>query len=72
MNQALINQVTSALAFSGIGIVMLGIAFFVLDLVTPQFKLWVEIIEKQNMALAILLGSFTIGLGLIIAAAVHG
>jgi putative membrane protein len=72
MDQATLHQLTSALTFSGVGAVMLGIAFFALDLVTPQFKLWVEIVEKQNVALAILLGSFALGLAMIIAAAVHG
>jgi putative membrane protein len=43
----------------------------VLDKVTP-YHLWREINEKQNVALAILVGSIAIGLALIVAAAIHG
>jgi uncharacterized membrane protein YjfL (UPF0719 family) len=72
MDATLVHQLTSALEFSVIGIVMLIIAFVIIDVFTPHYHLWKEVVEKQNLALAILLGSFTIGLALIISAAVHG
>jgi hypothetical protein len=34
--------------------------------------LWAEIIEKKNVALAIVVGSMCIAIGLIVAGAVHG
>jgi putative membrane protein len=68
MDQAIVNS----LVFSGIGIVVLIIAFFAIDKMNSNYHLWNQIIEKQNVALAILMGSFTIAIGLIIAAAVRG
>ncbi|HTK85273.1 MAG TPA: DUF350 domain-containing protein [Patescibacteria group bacterium] len=72
LDPATAHMMGSATVFSTLGIVMLTIAFLLLDILTPQFQLWKEIIEKQNTALAILLGAFTLGLALIISAAVHG
>jgi uncharacterized membrane protein YjfL (UPF0719 family) len=37
---------------------------------TP-YSLWREIVEKQNTALAILIGLVSLGIGVIIAAAIH-
>ncbi len=68
MDQAIVNS----LVFSGIGIVVLVVAFFAIDKMNSNYHLWNQIIEKQNVALAILMGSFTMAIGLIIAAAVHG
>lgn len=60
---------TSAI-FSVLGILIYAIGFYVLDLLTP-YQLWKEINEKQNTALAILIGSMAIGLAIIVAAAIH-
>ena len=38
---------------------------------TP-YRLWDELVEKKNVALAIVVGSMCIAIGLIVAAAVHG
>ena len=66
------HYVINSLVFSAIGIVMLIVAFVVTDIITPHYSVWKEIVEKQNIALSILLGAFLIGVALIIAAAVHG
>ena len=51
---------------------MMGIECFVIvDKLTP-YKLWEEIVEKQNVALAIVVGAMCIAIGLIVSAAVHG
>jgi len=60
----------NALVFALLGIVIFVVAFKVIDKATP-FQLWKEIIEEHNTALAILLGAMSIGLCIIIAAAVH-
>jgi uncharacterized membrane protein YjfL (UPF0719 family) len=67
-----LHALISVLIFSGIGIVVLISTFVLIDLLTPHYHIWKEIVEKQNTALAVLLGAFTIGIALIIAAAVHG
>ena len=43
----------------------------ILDLLTPG-KLWEEIEQKQNNAVAIFAGAIALGLAIIVAAAIHG
>ena len=43
----------------------------IVDKVTP-YNLWSEIIEKKNVALAIVVGSMAIAIGMIVSAAIHG
>lgn len=64
--------IVNSLVFSVIGIIMLMLAFVFIDLITPRYAIFKEIVEKHNMALAILLGAYLIGVALIIAASVHG
>jgi len=65
-----INNVVNAIIYAGIGIVIFAGAFLVLDKITP-YNLWKEIVQEHNLALAILLGAMSLGLCVIIAAAVH-
>lgn len=60
----------NAIVFALIGIAIFIGTFVVLDKMTP-YHLWREIVENKNLALAVLLGSMSIGLCMIIAAAVH-
>jgi putative membrane protein len=71
MNTTNWGPLINALVFCGVGIVIYAVGFIVLDRVTP-YHLWREINEKQNTALAILVGSMVIGLALIISAAIRG
>ena len=64
--------VVASLLYTGIGLAIFVISFVVLDLVTPKVSVWKEICEKQNMALAVFLGSVAIGIAIIIASAIHG
>ncbi|MFS2110611.1 DUF350 domain-containing protein [Sphingomonas sp. Sphisp140] len=61
----------STLLYAVIGIVVFAVGFLVLDLLTPG-KLWQEIHEKQNVAVAVFAGAVAIGLAMIVAAAIHG
>ena len=65
-----INNVVNAVVYAAIGIVIFAGSFLVLDKITP-YNLWKEIVQEHNMALAILLGAVSLGLCVIIAAAVH-
>jgi uncharacterized membrane protein YjfL (UPF0719 family) len=56
--------------FAFLGIVVFTVSFVVIDRLTP-YSLWGEIVERQNTALATLIGLVSIGLCLIIAAAIH-
>jgi len=61
----------ATLLYAGMGIVIFIVSFVLVDKLTPG-ELWKEIIERQNMAVAILAGAVAIGISSIIAAAVHG
>ena len=63
-------NIVNAFVFALLGIVIFVIAFVVLDKLTP-YHLWKEIVQEHNIALAILVGSLSMGICLIIAAAVH-
>ena len=54
-----------------VGVVVFWVSFVVLDKLMP-YKLWEEIVEKQNVALAIVVGAMVLGVSVIVAAAVHG
>jgi putative membrane protein len=60
----------NALLYSILGILIFILAFVIIDKVTP-FHLWKEIVEDKNVALAVLIGAMSIGICIIIAAAVH-
>jgi uncharacterized membrane protein YjfL (UPF0719 family) len=65
-----VSNIVNALVFALIGIIIFSVAFIVLDKLTP-YHLWKEIVQEHNQALAILVGMLSIGLCIIIAAAVH-
>ena len=65
-----LNNVVNAIVYAAIGIVIFAGAFLVLDKITP-YNLWKEIVQEHNLALAILLGAMSLGICVIIAAAVH-
>jgi uncharacterized membrane protein YjfL (UPF0719 family) len=60
-----------SILYALIGVAVLWVAFVVVDKLTP-YNLWEEIVEKKNVALAIVVGSMCIAIGLIISASVHG
>lgn len=57
--------------FALIGVMIFWLCFLIIDKLTP-YDLWGEIVEKKNVALAIVVDSMCIAIGLIISAAVHG
>ncbi len=66
-----LNVLMATLLYSGIGVLVFGIAFLVMVKASP-FSVQKEIEEDQNVALGIVMGSVIIGLALIIAAAMGG
>jgi uncharacterized membrane protein YjfL (UPF0719 family) len=65
-----LKYVWASIVFSFIGIIILGLAFWVVERITPE-NLWKEILEKNNIALAIMAGAFMIAMGIIIGSAIH-
>jgi uncharacterized membrane protein YjfL (UPF0719 family) len=60
-----------SILYALIGVLVFWISFVIVDKVTP-YDLWAEIIEKKNVALAIVVGAMCIAIGLIVSAAIHG
>jgi len=65
-----LSALLNALVYSVLGILIFVIAFLIIDKMTP-YHLWKEIVEDKNVALAVLIGALSIGMCIIIAAAVH-
>jgi len=63
--------IVGSVIYALIGVAIFWICFVLVDKLTP-YRLWDEIVEKKNVALAIVVGSMCIAIGLIVAAAVHG
>jgi putative membrane protein len=63
-------SILNAAVYSILGIILFVGSFIIIDKMTP-YHLWDEIVHNKNLALAVLLGSMSIGIGMIIASAVH-
>jgi uncharacterized membrane protein YjfL (UPF0719 family) len=59
-----------SILYALIGVGIFWISFVIIDKITP-YKLWEEIVEKRNVALAIMVAATSISIGLIVAAAIH-
>lgn len=60
-----------SLLYALMGVVVFWLCFILIDKLTP-YRLWDEIVEKQNVALGIVVGAMSLGISLIVAAAIHG
>jgi len=60
-----------SIVYALVGVAVFWICFVVVDKLTP-YDLWSELVEKKNVALAIVVGAMCIAIGMIVAAAVHG
>jgi putative membrane protein len=70
MNEFHPGYLLNAIVYAGLGILIFCLAFVLIDKMTP-YHLWKEIVDDKNVALAILVGAMSIGMCIIIAAAVH-
>ncbi len=62
--------VITSLVFALMGVVIFWLCFVIIDKITP-YDLWGEIVEKQNVALALVIAAMSLGICVIIAAAIH-
>jgi putative membrane protein len=65
------KYIVASVVFSVLGILILFLAFWIIEKITPE-NLWKEILEKQNMALAIVFAAFIIAIAIIISSSIHG
>jgi putative membrane protein len=59
-----------SILYAVIGVLMFWITFVLIDKFTP-YNLWQEIIEKQNVALGVVVAAMSLGICIIVAAAIH-
>ena len=62
--------IANSILYAFLGVAIFCIAFLIVDKLTP-FNLWKELVEKQNTAIAIVVGFAALGICLIVAAAIH-
>ncbi len=60
----------NAIIYAVLGILIFIGSFALVDKCTP-YALWKEIVEDKNIALAIMVGAMSMGICIIIAAAIH-
>lgn len=65
------RPIVAALIFSGIGLGLFGIAWFLIVKLSP-FSIRKEIEEDQNIALGIIIGCVILGIAFIIGSAIRG
>lgn len=63
--------VLGSVLYAVIGVLVFWVSFVIVDKLTP-YKLWEEIVEHKNLALAVVVGAMCISIGLIVAAAIKG
>ncbi|VTU41334.1 putative membrane protein [Variovorax sp. PBS-H4] len=59
-----------SILYALIGVLMFWITFVLIDKLTP-YDLWQEIVEKQNVALGVVVAAMSLGISIIVAAAIH-
>jgi putative membrane protein len=62
--------VFGSIMYALIGVIIFGLCFAIIDKITP-YNLWEEIVEKQNRALALVVAAVSLGICIIVAAAIH-
>ncbi len=60
-----------SIVFALIGVAIFWLCFIIIDKITP-YNLWEEIVEKQNVALGLVVAAMCLGISMIVAAAIHG
>lgn len=65
------KYVVASVVYSGIGVAILAAFFALFDMLTPKVAIWKELVEKQNVAVAIFLGALALGISVIISSAIH-
>ena len=65
------GAVFGSILYALIGVLVFWLSFIVIDKLTP-YDLWRELVEKQNVALGIVVGAMSLGISIIVAAAIHG
>jgi putative membrane protein len=60
----------SSILYALTGVVIFWLSFMFIDKITP-YNLWEEIVEKHNVALGLVVAAMSLGICIIVAAAIH-
>lgn len=63
--------VFGSILYALIGVIIFWLCFVIIDKITP-YDLWKELVEKQNVALGMVVAAMALGISIIVAAAIHG
>ena len=66
-----LGAIVGSIVFALIGVLIFWLCFVIIDKLTP-YDLWGEIVEKQNVALGVVVAAMSLGICIIVAAAIHG
>ncbi|MFA5140205.1 MAG: DUF350 domain-containing protein [Elusimicrobiota bacterium] len=69
--QRILIGIGSSIFYSFLGMAMFLFAYWLLEKITP-WSLEKELVEDQNTAVGIVVGSMMVGLAIVIAASIHG
>ena len=58
-----------SILFALVGVLVFWICFLIIDKITPV-DMWNEIVEKQNLALGVVVAAMCLGISMIVAAAI--
>jgi uncharacterized membrane protein YjfL (UPF0719 family) len=65
-----VDMFIGSVVYALLGVVIFWLSFIVIDKITP-YNLWEEIVEKQNKALGMVVAAMSLGICIIVAAAIH-
>ena len=58
-----------SILYALVGVIVFWICFLIVDKITPV-DMWAEIVEKQNLALGVVVAAMCLGISLIVTAAI--
>jgi len=62
--------VIGSIVYAVIGVLIFWLSFLIIDRLTP-YNLWHELVEKHNVALGLVVAAMSLGICIIVAAAIH-
>jgi len=65
-----LRPMLAAFVYSVLGLIVFGITFVIVDVLTP-YHLWKQLVEEKNVALAIVVGALALSIAMIVSSAIH-
>ena len=65
-----LKPILASIIYALIGTGIFVLVFWVIDALTP-YRLWHEVVEQRNVALAIVVGAVALSIAIIVSSAIH-